>query len=170
MRGLNLNKTVYSILMLAIGGVLIMGMNGCKKDTTTGSGSGSGAGGGGTASPDYFKLNGTTVNFISPTIGVQTGNVQGEELLEWKSYNRGDTVASILAAAPRKEGTIDPSSYIITLKINGLTVKINGGDFKYEKLDGKWVSTLKNGIGEENTGVGSIKKYPGVELKMTWPN
>jgi hypothetical protein len=145
------------------------------------------------AGKDYLKFEGYKLEFNNPTIGTVKGS-ESDTTLEWRgnkpSTSAGDTAIFILHPAldselnpiiSRKLGTYTPvfsdadegqiQIYIRFSDLDGRPrVNITGGTYELKRVDGKWVSILKNGKGTWTKDNGDKVNYTGIELKATWPN
>lgn len=147
------------------------------------------------AGKDYLIFEGVKVEFRNPEIGTLKANT-GDTSLEWygnkPSGTYGDTVVLIKHAAlddidikpiPRTAGihTFAPwprpfSTDKVTVRLRWGTldgypvVDMTGGTYELKRVDGKWISIIKNGTGTWTKSNGDKVNYTGIELKATWPN
>lgn len=177
-------KTLSYFLILASAVAVTLTFSGCdKKDPPPPSTTGGGTGGG-TATVDYILFDGYRVEMKSPVKGTMKGS-SGDTTLEWRGNQPtsidGDTVLWInhesRAAKTYPKFVVIPfADDEVSLQIRWGTssgrprVDIIGGTYKLERVDGFWVSTLKNGTGEWDKGSGDIKTYTGIEFRATWPD
>jgi hypothetical protein len=147
------------------------------------------------AGKDYLIFEGVKVEFRNPEMGKMTTS-DLDTVLEWygnkPSGTVGDTVLIIshpskdedIESKPRAEGiyTFVPwpgnvsSTNTVTTRLRWGTlsgrpvVDLTGGTYELKRVDGKWVSILKNGTGTWTKSNGDKVNYTGIEFKATWPN
>jgi hypothetical protein len=146
------------------------------------------------AGKDYLKFEGVRVEFRNPTMGSLKTSF-ADSSLEWRGNKPsgiiGDTVIYIKHAAvnslgeelKRREGAhgfapwpAPRTNEDVTIRIQWGTadgypvVDLTSGTYELKKVDGKFVSILKNGTGTWTKSNGDKVNYTGIELKATWPN
>jgi hypothetical protein len=146
------------------------------------------------AGKDYLLFEGVKVEFRNPAIGKLTTNI-ADTSLEWygnkPSGTVGDTVVVIkhltvddnLDPLPRSAGIHAFSPWPIPTSNDKVTVRLRwgtldgypvidmtGGTYELKRVDGKWISLIKNGTGTWTKSNGDKVNYTGIELKATWPN
>lgn len=143
------------------------------------------------AGKDYLLFEGVRVEFRDPSIGKMDYSA-GDTSLRWGGNKpetiTGDTVLSInhpgynsdLDDLPRKEGVFTFSENPVEGQVRSTiqwgtadgypVVKLTGGTYELKRVDGKWVSILKNGTGTWTKSNGDKVNYTGIEFKATWPN
>ncbi len=144
------------------------------------------------AGKDYLLFEGVKVEFRNPEMG-KMSYMGGDTSLEWYGNKpvgvQGDTVMfirhpSISQGEPlhRVAGSyeVDESPFFKAGKV-GIYVRwgtldgypyviLTEGDYELKRVDGKWVSILKNGKGTWTKSNGDKVNYTGIEFKATWPN
>ncbi|MBS3914341.1 MAG: hypothetical protein KG003_07570 [Bacteroidetes bacterium] len=167
-------------LLLAVG-ILMTTTNGCKKDTNNNNNNNNTGG----TTENYILFNGVKVTFVNPKIGV-TKIIAGDTAYQWSGNLPGgfgdDTTLTIIHIGKRIAGSptkLDPQGITegevaIDLRWSIIAGQpwpgIVGGDYKLERVNGKWVSTLKNGVGEWTNSGGTKQTYTGIEFRVEWPN
>lgn len=136
------------------------------------------------AGKDYFKFEGVRVEFRNPAIGTRE-MIGSYPSLIWEGNKPtgalGDTTIVIMHPDELVEGTlkVDPlanndDEVYIQIRwgtVDGMPqVTLTGGSYEMKKVDGKFVSILKNGTGTWTKSNGDKVNYTGIELKATWPN
>ncbi len=146
------------------------------------------------AGKDYLLFEGVKVEFRNPAMG-SLKTTSTDTTLEWRGNKPsgiiGDTIIIISHAAvdlqgntlKRTEGEHGFAPWPQPFKSNEVTVRIRwgeadgqpridmtGGTYELKRVDGKWVSILKNGKGTWTKSNGDKVNYTGIEFKATWPN
>lgn len=132
----------------------------------------------------YFIINGKKVICKLPAKKYQTSVFNGDTSMEWVGNIPigvgGDTIVSITHGGPRIKGinytmfdfAAKPEHVVVDIVLGDIftspSVRPDGGDYTIEKINGKWVSTLKNGVGYDTRD--NSKRYTGIEFRIIWPN
>jgi hypothetical protein len=128
----------------------------------------------------YIKVNGLKVICRLPAKSYETFVVSGDTGVEWiGKLGFQDTTINIGHYGPRIAGfkyKFDISGFgdeIVETQIRWSSIStapyviVDGGDYTLEKKNGKWVSTLKNGLGYDYRD--KTKRYTGIEYRIIWP-
>jgi len=136
------------------------------------------------AGKDYFKFEGVKVEFRNPAMGTRK-MISFFTAFSWEGNKPtgalGDTVLRVMHPTALAEGTYtlkeeafeEEEAFVEILwgTADGRPqVQLNGGTYELKKVDGKFVSILKNGTGTWTKSNGDKVNYTGIELKATWPN
>ncbi len=168
-------KIYKTILFIIMAGVLLF-IGSCMPDTTD-------------PTPDptptnnemYIKFQGKKVICKVPANDYRTYvNSLGDTGVTWEgNLPAGDTIFSLGHHGQRIVGkkyvlkffSTNPEDVMVNITWSSFStapkIIIDGGDYTLEKINGKWVSTLKNGLGYN--GRNSSERYTGIEFRMIWP-
>lgn len=169
----------FSILLLCVLGISTLFTNSCSSGgddpTPTPTPNGS--------DEMYIILNGKKVTCRVPATTYETNNTPSDTSVKWSgnipSGVGGDTTINILHPGPRINGMkykpvdlgLDDDNVMIYLRWSIVAghpwVLFDGGDYKLEKVKGKWVSTIKNGTGYDVKD--DTKRYSNIEFRIIWP-
>ena len=181
-------KTIGFGLIMASVVTMTIAFSGCDKkdDPPASSAGGSGGGGGNTSEIDYILFDGYRLEMKNPVKGTIKLNA-GDTTFQWRGNQPtsidGDTFlyidhGTILRKAQTYTKFVDivfNEGEVSALFKWGTSfgkpdINIKSGTYKLERVNGFWVSTLKNGTGEWDRGSGDIKTYTGIEFRATWPD
>jgi hypothetical protein len=132
------------------------------------------------AEPDYILFKGYKMILRKPRTWEMDIN-GGDTILYWSGSTGGSGDTALLIRHPEsiKAGVNTIVEYAFYYGEVGLflnwgvpgvspEVAITGGDYKIERINNRWVSTLKNGTGVWKRTSGDVN-YTGIEVKITWP-
>jgi len=175
-----ISKNKFSLILMFVLGICTLFTNSCSSGgedptptPTTPTGS----------DEMYIILNGQKVTCRVPATLYRTYNNSGDTTVKWSgnipSGFGGDTTINIMHPGPRINGMkykpidfgIDDDQVMIYLRwgivVGQPWVLFDGGDYKLEKIKGKWVSTMKNGTGFDSKD--KTKRYSNIEFRIIWP-
>ena len=132
----------------------------------------------------YINFNGKKLICRVPAVRYETSiGTLKDTVFEWRGNfptgAGGDTTIQIAHNGPRSVTAkykpnigLNLDEVRITLKWSDIlgapNIAFDGGDYSLERINGKWVSTMKNGVGYDVKN--KTKRYTGVEFRMIWPD
>jgi len=174
-----ISKNKFSLILLVVLGISTLLTNSCSSGgddpTPTPTPTGS--------DEMYIIFKGQKVICRVPADTYRTSNNPNDTTLTWSGNIPlgvgGDTLLTIIHPGPRLQGVkyktmdygIEDDEVMIRLRWSIIAgqpnILFDGGDYKLEKLKGKWVSTMKNGTGYDVKD--GTKKYSNIEFRIIWP-
>lgn len=130
--------------------------------------------------PDYILFNGYKMILRKPRLW-KIGVNAGDTVMNWagSTGGSGDTAIQFRHPEGIKAGTntvvkdalnLGEVGIFINWGVPGVypEVQLTSGDYKIERVNKRWVSTLKNGKGIWEKSGGNVN-YTGIEVRVTWP-
>jgi len=131
----------------------------------------------------YIIFKGQKVTCRVPADTYRTSNNPNDTTLTWSGNIPlgvgGDTLLTIIHPGPRLQSVkyktmdygVEDDEVMIRLRWSIIAgqpnILFDGGDYKLEKVKGKWVSTMKNGTGYDVKD--ETKRYSNIEFRIIWP-
>jgi hypothetical protein len=129
---------------------------------------------------DYILFNGYKMILRKPRLW-KIGVNAGDTVLNWAGSlgGSGDTAIQFRHAEGIKGGAnavvqdaldLGEVGILINWGVPGVNpeIQLTSGDYKIERINKRWVSTLKNGKGVWEKSSGNVN-YSGIEVRVTWP-